>query len=841
MRTLAASVAAVLVLLGAAVPSIPAAAAPAATATADAPLLVVLDTSGSMGKQDSAGVNRLDSAKRSMLSVLQELSPQAVAGVWTYPSGSCDAGGFLPGLDMRALDAATRARMSADVLALRADGDTPTAPALRAAARALTDKGFRSATMVLVSDGQSTCGGDPCEAAREIRSEGFELTVHGVGFELSGTGREELECIARTTSGRYISVENGRELIDTLSRITAHGLEVSVDAPGKVIGGGMATVRVRVHNTSLTESARDVRISLAFTRGAHLFPRLAPPVVRLGNLPADATGTYTWQLPVATTDEPGEAALRIVAAAASGANGRHEATMTVVGAGDYDQIATGLLGQVLGGDGTVAIFGDSYAAGEGSGDYHHGTDMVDRRCHRSDLTHVAALFGADRTRNFACSGAIQQHLFAPYRARMPAMSQIEEMSRADIVLDAAFLSIGGNDMGFADIVTRCLFPNQISVPALTPLASGVPWWVSVDIECGHGDADDRGRPMSQELVAQSINERLVSLRRQLPDTYTGLYDAINVENYVQRRGHEAPLFVLGYPKVFPEVVGIGCGEFAPREVTYANRVVQALNDTLAASVRAAAETDGRQIYFIDAVQHAMQPSNTLCDSGNSGVVGVGLLEGIQKKLLDGEHAQELVHPNALGYARIAGAIASWSSTRAAPTDATGTTARDAPYVATARMKCQPLALSMPNPTLGTEPGACLNVRVEVPERSTYWAEVHSSPIALGVGDLDAGTTEIRLDIPDTLAPGRHTLHVVLASETGQLRTYSVELTVAEPLPWWWWLLVFGSAACLLFALGCALRALLLTRGRGRARDVAETRVPSEPSAPTSPPTAETTP
>jgi len=342
---------------------------------------------------------------------------------------------------------------------------------------------------------------------------------------------------------------------------------------------------------------------------------------------------------------------------------------------------------------------------------------------------------------------------------------------------------------------------------LAPLAHGIPWWVSIDTECGNTDADVYGDPVGEQLNAQSINDRLATMRHQLPATYTGLYDAVNVGRYVSQRGHEAPLFVLGYPKVFPEVVGIGCGEFAPREVTFANRVVDALNETLAKSVGEAAAAGGRRIYFVDAVEHAMQPSNTLCDADRSGIVGVGLLEGATKKVFDSERAQELVHPNTSGYARIAGAIASWSSSPAAPATATGTTARPAPYVATGRTTCQPLALTMRHQDIGTGQGACLIVQVNVSEPSTYWAELHSTPTALGGGEMNAGEGKIRLDLPATLPPGRHTLHLAMVGETGVITTYSVDLMVAAPLKWWWWLIVAGSALSLAIAVGLTARAI----------------------------------
>ncbi|MFC4128117.1 VWA domain-containing protein [Nocardia rhizosphaerae] len=802
----------------------PAVAAPAATHN-DAPVLVVLDTSGSMDESDSAGVHKLDSAKRSVLGIVRELDDSAPVGVWTYPGGgSCDSGGFVDELDMRALSPGTRTTLTADVLALRADGSTPIGPALRDAADALSDKGFRSAAMVLVSDGEATCGGDPCETAKQIRAEGFDLRVYGVAFELTGKGAEQLTCIANETGGQFFSADNGRHLIDTLSNLAANKLRLEVDAPAKAIGGGSATIRLTVHNTSLTGRANDVRVSLAFVANAHLFPAVTPPLVRIGNLPPGAHHSFDWELPVGHAS--GEAAYRIVAVSASGASGRHDGTITVADAGDYTAVAGDWLKKLMA-EGTVGVFGDSYASGEGAGTYEPASPAANALCHRSPKTHVAQLISADQVRNYACSDAVQVNLVAPQAGRVPDMSQIEQMSRADEALDAAFLSIGGNDIGFAGIVIRCLFPNELPVTVYRSPVTGVEWQAAIDIECGHSDAAADGTPIGTSLADRGIAQRIHELGTQLPDTYRALYDAINVERYVARRGHEAPLIVLGYPMVFPNVVGVGCGEFSAREVTFANRIVTQLNEALALAVHAAAG-DSRKIYFVDAVESAMQPANTLCDGDRSGIVPAALLDGAAKTFTDQAGLQELMHPNTTGYGRIAGAIATWSSGTDEPGDTSATTGRRPPTVTTGERTCMPMALTMARRQLAVEQGVCLYAHREWTEPSTYWAEVHSTPITLGAGRIEPGDGPIRLDIPPTLPPGRHTLHLVVMTESGEVTNYTADLVVAVPLPWWWWAIVVGSAVSLLGAAVLVVRVWWLRRspepGRGHSPDPAPDQV-----------------
>lgn len=760
----------------------------------DTPLLVVVDTSGSMDDKDADGVVKIDSAKRSVLSIEQNQASGSHLGVWTYPGeGSCDGGGFVPGLAMPSLTPAVRTALTSDVLALRADGDTPTGPALEAAAKALAAQGYSGATIVLVSDGQSTCGGDPCEAAQRIVDDGFDLQVHGVGFVLSGAGREELECIARATNGRYFDAADGAELIETTRALSRRSLQVTVDAPKTAIGGGMATLRATVTNTSTTEAAPNIALSLAFTEGPELFPRVVPPRLRIGNLAPGATGTtYTWDLPVTSADITRTARWRVVATSTSGAFHEVSDTITVHKSDEYRSVAGGFIRTLMDDpDARIGVFGDSYASGEGAGEYLPGTDEVHEWCHRSDKTHVAQLFTPEKTEIYACSGAVRSALFAPYPTRMENWSQVEEMGHGD-TLDAAFVSIGGNDIGFGDIVADCLLH-----------------------ECGAADATATGQPVSDRIRDAPLRQTIDGLTAAdaLPHTYTRLHDALNIQRYLDDRGgRAAPLFVLGYPKPFPEVTGVGCGEFTPREVTYANKVVDQLNNAIAQSVRTAAQ-DGRHIYYVGSVEHAMQPANTLCDGGASGIVEVGLLAGgfEQKVNKFTPRDQEFVHPNVLGYGRIAGAIATWSTTGTAPAAIESGSARPAPSVVTRveTTECVPFELTTTTTlNTGAVPGGCVIVRGHQLRTGRAWAEVHSTPTVLADVRVESGA-DLVLYLPPDLPPGRHTLYLTNVAEDGTEYTYELGLTVAEPLPWWWMALAGASGAALLAGL------VLLWRARRR--------------------------
>lgn len=82
-------------------------------------------------------------------------------------------------------------------------------------------------------------------------------------------------------------------------------------------------------------------------------------------------------------------------------------------------------------------------------------------CHRSDSAEVRSATGiASALINLACSGATTQNVFRAangglsYKGEAPQADQLAPIA-ASYDVELIVLSIGGNDLGFADIVTKC--------------------------------------------------------------------------------------------------------------------------------------------------------------------------------------------------------------------------------------------------------------------------------------------------------------------------------------------------------------------------------------------------
>jgi Mg-chelatase subunit ChlD len=103
------------------------------------------------------------------------------------------------------------------IAGLRPLGQTPIAYALNEAAG---DFGAQQndRVLVVVTDGIESCGGDPVQAARELREQ--DIMVHLVGFGLGNAADEDaasLQAIANASGGRYVTAGSAEELKEALA------------------------------------------------------------------------------------------------------------------------------------------------------------------------------------------------------------------------------------------------------------------------------------------------------------------------------------------------------------------------------------------------------------------------------------------------------------------------------------------------------------------------------------------------------------------------------------------------------------------------------------------------
>ncbi len=198
------------------------AAAGAAHADEGGAAILVLDASGSMRGQ-VAGRPKIELAREAADALVRRWPADQALGVVAYGhrrKGDC--------ADIELLQpvaAPDAAGLRTTLAAIKPAGMTPISAAVRFAAEQL---GFaeRKATVILVSDGEETCQADPCALGAELEKSGVDFTAHVVGFDLpAGPAREQLQCLARATGGRYVEARDAAGLGEALGALGAATFE----------------------------------------------------------------------------------------------------------------------------------------------------------------------------------------------------------------------------------------------------------------------------------------------------------------------------------------------------------------------------------------------------------------------------------------------------------------------------------------------------------------------------------------------------------------------------------------------------------------------------------------
>lgn len=180
----------------------------------------IFDASGSM-RAGLAGRTRLAVAQDVMIQLSTELDANVNASLWVYGhrlpqddvAASCrDIEQVIP---LGPIDVTEFERVVRNIQAI---GYTPISDSLIQAAASLPIGGDN--TIILISDGEETCAGDPCAVARELAARDANLLVNTIGFVVNEFTRQQLECIAEVTGGVYLDAPGPDELTDALREVT---------------------------------------------------------------------------------------------------------------------------------------------------------------------------------------------------------------------------------------------------------------------------------------------------------------------------------------------------------------------------------------------------------------------------------------------------------------------------------------------------------------------------------------------------------------------------------------------------------------------------------------------
>ncbi|CAN5653403.1 SGNH/GDSL hydrolase family protein [soil metagenome] len=244
---------------------------------------------------------------------------------------------------------------------------------------------------------------------------------------------------------------------------------------------------------------------------------------------------------------------------------------------------------------TYVALGDSYAAGPLIP--NQSTDPLG--CLRSDKNYASLIKGsikATKFRDVSCSGATTADMFAAQDVS-PGPANPPQLDAVDASTKIVTLGIGGNDIGFTDLVINC--------------STSLPGSGGCKPDYVHDGRDELSEAIA--ATAPKVDEVLKAIDRRAP---------------------EAEVFVVGYPTVLPDT-GTGCYPLVPvlpTDVPYLRSKVRELNSMLSARAAKAGAT------YVDLAK----PS-----------IGHDFCQGLAAKWVEGivpTAPAAPVHPNAKGMA-----------------------------------------------------------------------------------------------------------------------------------------------------------------------------------------------
>ncbi len=187
-------------------------------------LILVFDASGSMAG-DIEGKTKLDIAKEATKSFLADskIDTNLEVGIIVYghqgdnteknKSLSCEGVETIYPLSKIKTEEAIN-RMDS----FQATGWTPIEKSLLLAEKMLSERPAKENVILLVSDGEETCGGDPIARVKVLKNSPVPIQTSVIGFAVAGQDEAQLRSIAEAGAGEYYSVATAKQLKEAFTK-----------------------------------------------------------------------------------------------------------------------------------------------------------------------------------------------------------------------------------------------------------------------------------------------------------------------------------------------------------------------------------------------------------------------------------------------------------------------------------------------------------------------------------------------------------------------------------------------------------------------------------------------
>lgn len=637
------------------------------------PLIVVFDTSGSMGDKDATGKVKMDSAKDAMNKVLQ--NGRMKAALWTYPGGkndanNCAAGSWVPGSSWA--DEVNATKVNADIRMLKPSGETPTGPALQRVASLIGPDA--NAEIILVTDGHSNCGPPPCEIVKDLVKKGYKIQVNPVGFDINGETAEELKCIAKETNGQYVQADNNADIAGFFERFSKDPFEFKVAAPVEAQVNASFLITASIQNNLPDRSLENARINLTFTdkNKSVAYPIPAPQRL-LPTINGNSTTTVSWL--ISTTGNSGEVEWAI-SAGATNVEAKIIKSKIKISDKSRNIAHASDLNPIKPVNGAIAVLGDEYSAGTGI--KAKDNDGKENPCQKAtNSIYARKLFGEKvEIGNLACKGASIINLEYPQNIKTSdanggniteskIKSQLDQLrdfaneqdSKSGV--NAVLMTIGSNDVGIPRLLDTCMTKDCSLSNNQSPLSSDAMRSIKMTNSLFNSDAyqeKNQEKLFGDYTMAPGIGN--------LPRIYAEINNIINSPARVKKRGSVAPIIISAYPVAVHQTQRGHCGvNLSGKEVEAIWNVFDALNGVIKNSADQIRKDWNIPVYFYEDNKILAQPGHTICNYKESFFVapekGNPIRDKASSTIFNNQNWSLSFLPNEKGHTNWANNIIAW--------------------------------------------------------------------------------------------------------------------------------------------------------------------------------------
>lgn len=208
----------------------------AAAAPSSTEIEIIFDASDSMNEATKEGIMKIDAAKDALKTLANQIPAGTQVGLRVFGSNPASNN-----IEKACKDSVLSIPISPfqketlenQTMGLAAQGRTPIGYSLQQAANDFS-AGAEKKIIILISDGEESCGVDPIGVIRDLQARGINVIVHTLGFDANEKAQAQLRQIATMTSGTYANAQSAQELKLELTKLAEKAVELQ--KPKKEIG-----------------------------------------------------------------------------------------------------------------------------------------------------------------------------------------------------------------------------------------------------------------------------------------------------------------------------------------------------------------------------------------------------------------------------------------------------------------------------------------------------------------------------------------------------------------------------------------------------------------------------